>query len=299
MLITCPACEFSREVDDSQIPERSKVATCPECGHRFQFRQLPGEDESPEQPATPDPAMPAPAVPEPDDLPEREKAGPDEPEPGPTPEPDPDTGKPGAPPQIEVPFEDLENYGFFSGMAQTLRRACFAPRLFFEVMPLKGLGRPLAFGLLVMELVVVMGALWQLTGTPNMTSMFMESQGMAPPTVEQTLNPLHLFVLVPLFFVFNLFVSAALVHGVLSVVRGGARGFEGTFRVLAYSYAPVILGVVPFGLLPGGLWSLVVTIIGLRHMHSTSYAKAILAYVVQLMVFAMIYFVPAGMVPAP
>jgi hypothetical protein len=196
--------------------------------------------------------------------------------------------------QVEVPFEDLEHFGFFSGMAQTIRRACLSPKLFFQVMPLRGLARPLVFGLLVMELVMVMSALWQLSGVPSITTMAMEAQGMAPPTAKETLDPVQLFVMVPLLFVFNLFLSTALVHGVLSIVRGGARGFEGTFRVLAYSYAPVILGIVPFGLLPGGLWSLVVTIIGLRHMHSTSYSKAILAYVVQLVGFAILYFLPVA-----
>lgn len=46
MEIICPDCKFSREVDETKIPARSKVATCPKCQAKFTFRELP-EDVTP------------------------------------------------------------------------------------------------------------------------------------------------------------------------------------------------------------------------------------------------------------
>ncbi len=38
MNITCPACGFAREVDESKLPPTASVATCPRCRERFRFR---------------------------------------------------------------------------------------------------------------------------------------------------------------------------------------------------------------------------------------------------------------------
>ncbi len=44
MEILCPECQFSREVDESKIPAKSQVATCPKCKTKFRFRELPEEE---------------------------------------------------------------------------------------------------------------------------------------------------------------------------------------------------------------------------------------------------------------
>jgi len=86
--------------------------------------------------------------------------------------------------------------------------------------------------------------------------------------------------------------STVVVHGVLSIVGGARRGFEGSFRVMAYAYAPLILGIIPFGILPAALWSLTISVIGLKSMHSTDYPRSILAHLAVFLVMALLYFVP-------
>ncbi len=58
MEIICPQCQFSRQVDETKIPARAQLATCPKCKVKFQFRDLPEEgcliDES-EKPLTDSP----------------------------------------------------------------------------------------------------------------------------------------------------------------------------------------------------------------------------------------------------
>lgn len=70
MEIICPECHFGREVDESKIPARSQVATCPKCKTKFQFRELPEEpaaesEETMVPIAEQEQAEPAPETPEP------------------------------------------------------------------------------------------------------------------------------------------------------------------------------------------------------------------------------------------
>ncbi|WP_243545613.1 YIP1 family protein [Pseudodesulfovibrio tunisiensis] len=44
MRIICPECQFTREVDETRIPARAQIATCPKCKVKFQFRELPEEE---------------------------------------------------------------------------------------------------------------------------------------------------------------------------------------------------------------------------------------------------------------
>jgi predicted Zn finger-like uncharacterized protein len=46
MLIRCPECAFTREVDEHKIPPRAALATCPKCSHRFRFRALPDSEDN-------------------------------------------------------------------------------------------------------------------------------------------------------------------------------------------------------------------------------------------------------------
>ena len=64
---------------------------------------------------------------------------------------------------------------------------------------------------------------------------------------------------------------------------GGKNGFEATFRVISYSQAIQVVGVIPFiGGLLGGLWVLVVQVIGIREIHETSYLRVIVAFLIPL-----------------
>ena len=76
MQIVCPDCQFTRKVDETKLPARSQMATCPKCKAKFRFRELPEEkntlEETPDatpavEPATePEPVVaPTPAQPEP------------------------------------------------------------------------------------------------------------------------------------------------------------------------------------------------------------------------------------------
>ncbi|MBG0790761.1 MAG: zinc-ribbon domain-containing protein [Desulfovibrionaceae bacterium] len=405
MQIVCPECNFSREVDESKIPPRSQVATCPKCQTKFKFRDLPEQDflieESatadavPEQEVRPestpetlpgpeakaesaampeaeiearpetqadsvlkpfsqkDPVKPTseeptfPGIPQPDEDAEGglwdrlhtmtpPETKPDaHREPGPKAErkppiigsrygqpeeddadrqpvsgwtgefnsdfPDPmdfeanedEDGEPeeaGHDMQVPPPFEQLDRYGFFSGLFMTIKLALFSPRLFFSVMPVgNGVSKPLTFAILVALIQTLAQFVWGVAGlTPGMA---FTSSGMAIVDYNAT-NGMFELLLTPAFAAITLYVFTGFYHVILTLLRSGNKGFEGTFRALAYAYAPMITGIIPMPTVSIAMawmflyavWSLVLTAIGFRHIHKSSYLRVIPALLMPLVI---------------
>lgn len=336
MEITCPNCQYSRNVPDDKVPAGSVNATCPQCGTKFRFR-APGV--SPEAPADTPPEVPsdtplqapseaprdeaAPAPPEPpaqepprpvrnvgtlsEDVEDDSEAAP-RPDPrdaaGPEPEGDiwqrldamggerPD-GEPGpgmefAPdgaPVVEVPFERLDQYGFFGGLYQTCKRSITAPRLFFGTMPVdRGYGRPVLYFLLLnvlttmLQLALVM-ALYGVQLPPG-AELPPEAADLAPGAV---LTAMYLFVLLiwPLLMPIVLFTVSAVMHLLLTPLNAVSGGFQGTVRVMAYASFPVLFLLIPYaGFYIATSWYMVLATYGLRAVHRTSLAKAGVSMVV-------------------
>jgi hypothetical protein len=101
-----------------------------------------------------------------------------------------------------------------------------------------------------------------------------------------------------------LFVTSGIAHLCLRLVGAGQSGFEGTFRVMAYSQAAQLWSLIPFlGGWIGWIWRLIIQLIGLREIHQTSYPRLILAalipvaFVVLLMVAILVPLFTADLRP--
>lgn len=300
MQIKCPQCDFTRDVPEEKIPQSSEMATCPRCGVKFRFRAIQAEDFSFDD-------QPTDVAPQADERPHSARQdsgfyGPDgrlhsRPSPGPVPAQD-EQGESTLPP----PFEDLENYGFFPGLGQTIRRALLQPRLFFRVMPLAGMARPLVFGLLLFEFYMILSLFWDMVGLPPVPGMGLGS-GAEATMLESSgpatgLDPVTLFVTLPILFIINLFLNTGMLHGVLMLLKAAPRGFEATFRAVAYSYAPLVLCFLPYGYLVGWLWSLGLTVVGCAAIHRVPVWRAALGLGLMVVVIATLFF-SAMQVPMP
>jgi hypothetical protein len=77
---------------------------------------------------------------------------------------------------------------------------------------------------------------------------------------------------------FSLLIESGITHFCLAIVGGNKKGFEATFRAISYSFSGYLFGVVPLiGSLIGGIYKLILTIIGVREGHHISTGKAVLA----------------------
>lgn len=348
MRILCPMCGFGREVDETKIPPRAQMATCPKCAHKFRFRVVDdpeadaapvnfvprgpdgrgmdgrvtegqGADAPPPQNVTgrfptgqdlsaapPDPMAAQRAAagqawqrlqsqPKMDqakaEQTEAEQPAVDQPAAPPAdggqPQPEasaPQTAKArstGSP----VPFEDLPLHGFFPGLWSTIRMLLTAPAAFFRVMPTHGgMAKPLAFHLLLAEFMVVCQYLWSLAGIGATAEYLGSAEMMDMGLGLAQAAPVMLFLIYPLLLVLRLMLMTGIIHMLLKLIRSGDSGAEATFRVLCYSAAPLIIGLVPaVGPLVGGVWSIGLTVIGLRYAHKTRASAALFAVLVPIL----------------
>lgn len=321
MRISCPECHFSREIPDERVPSQASLATCPKCGAKFHFREVaggPGSTAEATRPSDPRPeASSESSLSSPqtslrtsvrpgalsNEAPHgdaaqgtRTNAGSMQAKPGQDEAPDPNNepSESNAPPDlntvtVEVPFERLDKYGFFQGVWQTIRRATLSPTLFFRIMPLKGYMGPLVFYILLFQCAMVLEAFWSLLGVPPLSAI---SPVLAPldPITATDVNVITLFVFFPAMAGMMAFLSSGVVHALLMLFRAGDRGYEATFRALAYSNATLLLSAIPYGYLPGMLWGLAVFLIGLKNLHRSSWLRLGLAFAIMMMAEIMLAF---------
>lgn len=335
MRILCPMCGFGRELDETKIPPRAQMATCPKCSHKFRFRVVddletgaafvspaPGKLDAPAplnttgtfptgqdlSAAQPDP-MAAQRAAASEAWKRLQKSAPSQPganqaAAGPAQDAE---GVGGAPaletsrPASPVPFEDLPTYGFFPGIWSTIRQLLTGPAAFFRTMPTHGgMAKPLIFHLLLAEFMIVCQYLWSLAGIGATAQYLGSKEIMDMGLGVAQAAPLLLFLVYPLLLVLRLMIMTGVIHLLLRLIRSADSGAEATFRVLCYSAAPLLLGVFPgVGPLIGGAWSIGLTVLGLKEAHRTRTSAAMFAVLVPvLLLLAAVLGLMQGMMKA-
>lgn len=322
MEIICPECDFRRTVPDEKVPPTAEMATCPKCGVKFRFRTLKAEAAAPEQPQQPPAGPPepprapsAPPLPYEEQPPQQPMAGSDTQARqqrgdvfsgleamGGAEESGRQTfqrayeasgaGESENELDREVPWERLDRYGFFPGLFGTIKRAMLQPQQFFSGMPLgRGLLRPLAFYVLLSTIAACVQFLFQILGMGLIGSMQGADTEMFGTAEFMGMGAASVFVLLlyPIMFTVVLYFTAAVYHLFLKLFQAAEGGFEATFRAIAYGSAPTVLTVVPvLGWVVGSVWTLVLTIIGLKTIHQTSYARVLVAICAMIFAFFVI-----------
>jgi hypothetical protein len=179
-----------------------------------------------------------------------------------------------------------------SELIETTKQVLTAPTAFFHTMSVTGgLGRPLAYGLILGTIGLVATTLyravfWASMG-PGLTMMRHRAElPWILPYMQTGVGLVLQLVLGPPFLIVALFISAGIVHLLLMLFGGARRGFEATFRVLCYCEATALISLIP---LCGGpiqaVYLIVLGIIGLAEAHGVSRATTAAAILLPLIVF--------------
>ncbi len=197
----------------------------------------------------------------------------------------------GGPPEVDEKtqpaWERRPQLGLAPAIFGTFRTVLFSPARLFQDRSFRGGFRePLAFGLLAGAMGAMFGLFWQFV----LVAGGMSERGgglLAHLTVGRVF--LLLLVVIPLAVTIGMLLYSAAVHVCLLVVGAGKSGFEGTFRVVAYSQAAQLWTLIP---LAGGWialgWQLTVQVIGLREVHASSYLRLVLAGLIPLAVLLLL-----------
>jgi len=163
----------------------------------------------------------------------------------------------------------------------------FSPKKSYGAMPVQGgLREPLAFGLLAGSIGAMFTFFWQFMSA---SIGGVGSSGDLPLGVSSPLFFLLLIFLAPALSVIGLFVWSFILHVLLLLVRGNRKGFEATFRVMAYSQATQVWSVIPFvGGFIGWFWRVVIQVIGLKQAHQIGYGKIFVALLIPVALFVLL-----------
>ena len=246
--IACPFCHFSRKIPEKKIPVSAKWAICPRCNQKFEISPLDKEVRPFAEKNGLNRGL--------------HKAG-------------QESGE--EPIRNGAPWENRSETGFAKGIYRTFKEALFSPTTFFRGLAFNnGIREPFAFGLLIGAVGNMFGIFWP---------VLMMSGGLFPfgeaifGHLTVGLIFLVMVVAVPIGVTLSMFIYSGILHLLLLIVRGGNNRFEATFRVVAYSQAAQVLDLIPIaGSWIGGIWQLIIQVIGLREMHGISYLKVFIAF---------------------
>lgn len=275
MICVCPYCGGDVDCDAAAPGAAPGVMICPACGQEL---DRPGQAAPAlAQPPAGDEAAPA--------------ASPGQPPPAPhqaTPPPECDglaslaeqLGKaPPPPPEISPLAPAWEGPGnLVAALWRTTWQVLGHPGRTLGAAGRPGLAWPLGYGLILGSLGAAAQVFW--------------SQALgwgAGPARKALVN----LALTPLEVAAALFILAALVHAMLFILGGARQGFRASFRVVGYSQASGVFGLVPgLGPVVMVVWGLVVMVAGLAAAHGIGKGRAFFALVLPL---ALILLVLAGL----
>jgi len=247
--ITCPECNFSKTVAKDKIPANTRFIVCPQCRNRFEFSE-----------SNPDFAF----AEKPQNYGNHVKSS-----------------------RKESPWENRLTAGTLYGILRTFRAVLFSPQHLFRSMSYKnGIREPFAFGLLMGSIGVMFGLFWHFL---NLSSETFNLIPELPFELPINLIFLSALIITPFFITIFIFILSSIIHLCLIISRGANNGFEGTFRVLAFSQAAQILAIIPIlGGLIAFIWNLVILLTGLKEIHDTSYIRVISAFLIPVLLIALI-----------
>jgi len=189
-----------------------------------------------------------------------------------------------------IPWERRGVIGFVSGLTETTQQVLTSPEAFFRrvAATAAGIGDPLFYAVIVGYIGLVASSVYSAVFNATFGSAF-SNLGDRPelahlmPFLQGGVGLVVNLVLGPILIAVGLFIWAGILHVLLLLLGGGARGFEATFRVLGYTAATNLFQIVPMcGGFIGAIYGIVLAIIGLSAVHGDSKGKAAAAVLIPL-----------------
>ena len=198
-------------------------------------------------------------------------------------------GTPIEEPTGSTPWEDMANLGLVTAFFRTMKEVLFAPTEFFRKMPVSsGVGPPLFYGVILGFVGALISVLLQYALFGSMGNFpggeGMEGMGGGMQLFQTTFIIIYAIFL-PLLIAIGLFIMSGIFHLCLLIVGAGKRGFEATFRVVAYTSSTQVFAIVPvIGAFIMTIYNLVLWTIGFRESHRTTTGRALIAVLLPMIV---------------
>jgi hypothetical protein len=208
----------------------------------------------------------------------------------------PDEQVPPSPPALPVPpepagavgnpWERRADLGALNGFIESLKLFVTGPtEAFAQTIKRGDYGSPLLFAIIVGWIGLAIGQIWEtLMGASILSVLPAEIRNQVPFALGSAGSFLFNVIFAPVFIIIGIFIWSAILHLCLIIVNGlrqSQAGFEGSFRIVAYSTVAQLANLVPIlGDIICLVWTLVLAVIGAKEIHRTEQGKAVLAVLI-------------------
>jgi hypothetical protein len=177
-----------------------------------------------------------------------------------------------------TPWESGE--GFIAAFLRTTQEVLFSPTKFFKkVAAGEGYWSPFIFAMISGIIGCGVVLLWQWLFLSEMVPHQIRS------VTTYSFFLIFAIILIPFTVAFSIVVGSGVIHLCVMIVGGNRKGFEATFRAISYSHSALLFYIVPvIGSLVGGIYLLILAILGVREGHKISTGKAVLAVLLPLII---------------
>ena len=189
-----------------------------------------------------------------------------------------------------LPWEERDRLGWVAAFVATVQLLATAPAEAWQRTRVKNdLLEPLLFSVVVSWIGIVFSSIYGALFARSWISFLPPNvrERLAPALAGSSFGPLLNIVLAPVLVAVGLFIGTGIIHLCLMIVGGlssSTAGFEGTFRVAAYSGVADLANVIPFvGGLIAIVWKIVLIVMGLQALHRTTSGKAVAAVLLPLL----------------
>ncbi len=189
------------------------------------------------------------------------------------------------------PWEEAHDQDLWRAFIATVPRILMSPSAFFSRLPRRGgFVWPILFGVMTTTAGVVFATLW--------LQLFSGGFSLFGLIVTVALTLIGALIVVPI----TLLIGSGLIHLCLMIFGAADSGFEGTFRVIAYSSVTSLFSAVPVIGSIASFYGFYLMIVGVREVHDTSSGKAaagVLTPTVTIFLVGALLGMLAGLSPGP
>jgi hypothetical protein len=180
---------------------------------------------------------------------------------------------PGGPPRVSggASGGEFDYSDPVQSFISAVRGVVTAPVGFFRSIRREGdFVNPLIFAIICYEVSAILGGLLSLVGVTG-------TRGFGSFLIG--------IILAPIGAAIGLFIGAGILHLLVMLIVGSRNaGFEGTFRVGAYSAVTTLVSWIPIIGLIASLYGIYLAIVGIREVHTTTTGKAALVVLIPAVV---------------
>lgn len=165
----------------------------------------------------------------------------------------------------------------------TAREVILNPVGFFRSMPRQGnFLPPIVFALICYEVYAILAGITSLV-FGSVSTLGVGTAGDQAAGFASSLFGLIIgIVLAPVVGALILFITAGIRHLLVMLLIGsGNAGFEATVRVQSYTFVTRLIWWIPIlGSLVGGIYGIVLSVVGIREVHNTTTGKALIVVLI-------------------